>query len=142
MHRAFGIPVVVATTVVGSTVFASIGQSAHIALVIMTGMLSIGAAVLSSLQTFLNYSGDSEKHKIASVKYGMLRREIEQFLEDPDGASEVLREFQENFRARWNQVEMESPPIPQRIHDQSHAQLMKHLEEEKARRAIAKQSTV
>lgn len=135
MHRALGIPVVIVTTVVGTTVFSTMGKSPHVALIIVTGLLSLSAAILSSLQTFLSYSANAERHKFAAVKYGMLRRELEQFLDDPDESAQVLKEFSENFRVRWDAVDQESPPIPENIHREATAQLKRSIEEERMRAA-------
>jgi hypothetical protein len=135
MHRALGIPVVIVTTVVGTTVFSTMGKSPTEALTIVTGLLSLSAAILSSLQTFLSYSANAERHKFAAVKYGMLRRELEQFLDDSDESAQVLIEFCENFRVRWDAVDQESPPIPETIHRDATAQLKRSLEEERMRAA-------
>lgn len=133
LHRAMGFPVILLTTVVGSTVFATMGKSPDPMVVIATGLFSLLAAVLAALQTFLNYSTLAEKHKIAATSYGMLRREIEQFIDDPDASPVILREFSEGFRARWAQVDQESPTIPQSIHEKAQAQLLQFLSEESAR---------
>lgn len=136
LHQALGVPVTIFTTVVGTTVFSSLGQSPNTALIILTGLLSITAAILSSLQTFLGFSANAERHKLAAIKYGMLRRELEQFLEDPDESADVLREFSQNFRVRWDAVDQESLPIPERIHQAAIVQLKKSFDEERARSAV------
>jgi len=133
LHRALGIPVVIVTTVVGTTVFSSLGNEPNVAMTIVVGCLSIAAAVLSSLQTFLNYSGAAERHNTAGIKYGMLRRELEQFLDDTDDSKEVLKEFMENFRARWDQIDQESPPVTERVHDEAYAHLRRSLKDRDTR---------
>ena len=129
MHRYLGIPVVITSTIVGTTVFASLGQQPHVAVSIVVGLLSVGAAILSSLQTFLSCSASAERHKIASVKYGMLRRELEQFINDPDESNIILKEFMENFRIRWDQLDHESPPINETIYNRAYSQLQKRVEQ-------------
>lgn len=129
MHRFLGIPVVITSTVVGTTVFATLGQQPQIAISIVVGLLSVAAAILSSLQTFLSYSASAERHKIASVKYGMLRRELEQFINDPDESRLVLKEFMENFRTRWDQLDHESPPLNEATHNRAYLQLQKRIEQ-------------
>jgi hypothetical protein len=136
MHRALGIPVVIVTTAVGTTVFSTMGQSPHIALTVVTGLLSLTAAILSSLQTFLSYSANAERHKFAAIKYGMLRRELEQFLDDPDESANILREFSQNFRVRWDAVDQESPPIPEQIHQNALAKLRRSFDDERTRDAV------
>jgi len=136
MHRVLGIPVVILTTFVGTAVFASVGKTPqHPAVPIVTGVLSVLAAILSSLQTFLGHSSNAERHKSAAVKYGMLRRELEQFLEDSDESSQILKEFMENFRARWDQVDQESLVVSEKIHDEAVRILERNLAEEKLREA-------
>lgn len=135
MHKALGIPVVIVTTAVGTSVFSSLGQQEqNTALIIVTGLMSLTAAVLSTLQTFLGYSTNAERHKISAVKYGMLRRELEQFLEDPEESKTVLKEFTESFRIRWDAVDQESIPVPEKIHEQALAQI-KRLNDSDALRA-------
>ena len=48
----FGVPVVVLTTFVGTTVFATLSHHVNVALRIAVGMISVLAAVLASLQSF------------------------------------------------------------------------------------------
>lgn len=133
MHRALGVPVVIVTTTVGTTVFASMGKSPHIALVVFTSAFSLIASVLSGLQTFLNYSRQSERHKLAATKYGMLRRELEEMLCNARKDHVLPQTFLKNFRTRWDQVDQESPEISERIHAVSSKQLERCLEEERLR---------
>lgn len=129
LNRALGVPVVIVTTLVGTTVFASLANMPNTAITIIVGLFSVAAAILSSLQTFLNHSGSAERHNTAAIKYGMLRRELEQFLDDPDDSREVIREFMAKFRARWDQVDQESPPLSERIHESALAHLRRSLRE-------------
>ena len=111
-----GVPVVGLTTIVGTSIFATLASGQQpIWVRVLIALLSIGAAVLASLQTFLRYSELSQKHKAAAVQYGTLRREIEDLLT----LSEELidRESVKSIRSRWDTVEQESPSIPQRIYD-------------------------
>lgn len=73
-----GIPVIVLSTIVGSAVFASIQSTSTTNIKIVVGALSITAAILSGLQTFLKFSERAQRHKITATKYGVLRRELEQ----------------------------------------------------------------
>lgn len=135
MHKAFGIPVVIVTTAVGTTVFSSVGQhEQNVALTIVTGLLSIAAAILSTLQTFLGYSANAERHKISASKYGMLRRELELFIEDQDVSKEAFKDFTQSFRMRWDAVDQESLPIPERIHEKSLAQIKRIHEADELRK--------
>lgn len=76
-NKLLGIPAIVISTLVGSAVFASIEHEASGAMKIVLGLLSIGAAVLASLQTFLSYSERAERHRITSARYASVRRQLE-----------------------------------------------------------------
>jgi hypothetical protein len=82
--------------------------------------------VLSSLNTFLNYGELAERHRNASVKYGNLRREIEQLVCFMDTKTD-LEAIMEDVRKRWDGVDLEAPEIPQEIHDKVVADLRKNL---------------
>jgi hypothetical protein len=68
----WGIPAVVLSTVVSTSVFASLLKQPDPWLQITLGFASVAAALLASLQTFLSYSERAEKHRIAGAKYGAL----------------------------------------------------------------------
>ena len=133
-QRLLGIPVVIVSTVVGTTVFATISSSPHPAAQILVGILSVTAGILSSLQTFLNFPELAEKHKIAAVKYGGLRREIEQVGTFASSGSDQLQTFFESFRTRWDALDEDSPSIPMSIYRQTVA----IVEAEKARQGELK----
>ena len=74
----FGIPVVALTTLVGTTVFASLQRSdVNTGFRIAVGMISVLAAVLASLQTFLRFGERAEKHRAAAERWASIRREID-----------------------------------------------------------------
>jgi len=116
----------------GTAVFTSIAANSQgsIALQVTAGLLSMAAAALSSLYTFLNYGGLAERHRTAAVKYGNLRREVEQLLCFMNNKND-LEATMENIRTRWDSVDFEAPEIPQKIHDKVRRQLSKNPEEEK-----------
>jgi hypothetical protein len=76
-HYWIGVPAIFASTVVGTTIFASMSNSASETVKIVAGCLSIAAAFLSGLLTFLNYGDRSKEHKVAATKYSSLRRDFE-----------------------------------------------------------------
>lgn len=115
--RLLGIPVVILTTVIGTAVFSSMASGgSSILLQAVAGVLSVFAAIFSSLQTFLNYGELAERHRNVSVKYGNLRREIEELLCFMDAKSD-LEAVMKDIRVRWDAVDLEAPSIPQKIHD-------------------------
>ena len=84
-----GIPTILFTTVVGTSVFASLStKSISVTATVVIGFVSIMAAILSSLQTFLGFSERADRHRDAGVKYGTIGRKMELMLNEnamPDG---------------------------------------------------------
>ena len=73
-----GVPVILITAIVGTSVFASIAaEPIAVEAKVVVGLLSVFAAVLSSLQTFFKFSERAEKHRAFAARYGAVRREIE-----------------------------------------------------------------
>ena len=112
-----GIPVVVLSTLVGTSVFANIGRLADPRLQILIGLVSVAAATLASLQTFFRFAEKAEKHRTAAAKYGALRREVEETLAlQTHTAPETIVAL----RQRIDRLAEEAPQIPPRIWAQRH----------------------
>jgi len=109
-----GIPVVILTSLVGTSVFATLQHEVDIRFKIATGLVSVLAAVLASLQTFLRVSEKAEKHRAAGATYGAVAREIEQGLNVP-GSSDKEKEFLDNLRDRMDTLAKEAPEIPEYV---------------------------
>lgn len=76
--RFLGVPVIIITAVISASAFASIlAQTIPLYAKVITGLCSVAATVLSSLQTFFKFSERSEKHRMFGAKFGALRRELE-----------------------------------------------------------------
>ena len=106
-----GIPAVVLSTLVGTSVFATVQKQPQLWMQITVGLASVAAALLASLQTFLGYSERAEKHRIAGAKYGALGRELEQIR--ASGATPTFDEMSA-VRNRLDDLAVESPnnPLP------------------------------
>ena len=95
-HLLLGIPVVVLTTLVGTSAFASLSKAHGDSItflgvdpdvvLLVVGTISVLAAVLSSLQTFLRYATRAEGHRIAALRYETLRRDMATTLALPRAA--------------------------------------------------------
>jgi hypothetical protein len=72
---ALGIPALIASTIVGTSVFSSLSNNETPAL--WVGLLSITAAALGAVQTFLDFGGRTDKHRLAAVKYKSVIRCLE-----------------------------------------------------------------
>ena len=84
---------------------------------LFVGILSVAAAVLAALQTFLDYPARAERHRIAAAKYKGLIHEIEQVLcrePHPESRDTTLIA---GLRDRLADLEESMPVVPQHIYD-------------------------
>jgi len=85
--RLIGVPVILFTTLVGTSALASV--AAEIIpnwSKIIIGLLSISAAIMSGLQTFFGYADRAEKHRESAARFGSIRRQFEILYIRRDGA--------------------------------------------------------
>jgi len=111
MRYALGVPAVALPAVVGTSIFASIGGSADTSVVLFVGLISIIAAVLTALQTFLDYPGRAARHHVAAAKYKANIHELEQMLVGPLDPKIVTDEWITDLRARLDTLEESSPVV-------------------------------
>lgn len=118
-HFWLGVPAVVLSTIVGTAVFASLGRFVDEAALlwpkIAVGLLSVVAAVLVSLQTFLRYSEQAESHKTAGAKYAHLKHKLEMLAAIPPENDAQLKNELEAIEAEWEKVREESPNLPTKV---------------------------
>jgi hypothetical protein len=118
-NMALGVPVVITTSIVATSIFASLSQrETNIWLAIPTGLLSVLAAVLSSLQTFLRFSELSSAHKAAAVSYDGVKRRLDLFFlefgRDSDRPSALKR--LEEIAGKLDSIGGAAPTIPDSIY--------------------------
>lgn len=114
---SLGIPATIASAIVGTGTFAALQKSPDRAVQIIIGVLAIVAAILASVQAFLDLGARAERHRIAGVKYKAVIRRLEQLgigaisglgLDAP-----VLTELRQSLDA----LEEEMPVVPPSIYD-------------------------
>ncbi|MEO1390603.1 MAG: SLATT domain-containing protein [Cyanobacteria bacterium J06634_6] len=110
IHYWLGIPSVLLSTLIGTSIFATLGESVETNLRLAAGLVSVLAAGLTSLQTFLKLSEKSEKHRSAAARYGSLRREIEELL----SLQSLNESSAASLREAIDRLAEESPSIPNR----------------------------
>lgn len=121
LNVRLGVPVVVMTSVAGSTIFATSGETGAKPLQYAAGAMTLLATVLASLQTFLAYGERAAKHKGAAVRYGELRTETQVMLTCDLEQVPNLDKRIESIRKRWTVVDREAPPLPQKIYAEAEA---------------------
>ena len=132
-NNLLGIPVIIATAVVGTSIFATLSGSPDIAWKITAGIVSLLAATLSALQTFFKFSETAERHRAAGAAYGALRRDVELFLlkyseAEVDARSSALQEL-ERLSSKLSELASGSPRIP----DGAFQRAIKEIEGERGR---------
>ena len=112
-NKQLGIPVVILTTTVGTSVFASLTITSPNAWAqILVGLTSICAAVLASLQTFLNFSDKSDQHRLAANRYSKIKHDIEiSILELDNAPDDEIAAFVKQVQVKWDATN-ENSPIP------------------------------
>lgn len=109
-----GVPVVVLCTFVGTAVFATLEKQVDVRLQILAGSLSVAAAVLSSLQTFLRLPERAEKHRTVAARAGGLRREIEQLLATQP-VKAIAEEKLDRLREEIDTIAEDAPEVSAKI---------------------------
>lgn len=114
-HLWLGLPAIAVSTVVGTAVFASISQQPNPLVQLAAGLLSVTAAVLSGLQTFLKYPELAEKHRLAAAKFANLTHRIELLASrQAESEADIFAELK-SIEEVWNKLREESPTLPSRI---------------------------
>lgn len=110
----FGVPVVILTTFVGTSVFATLQHHVNLGLRIAVGMVSVLAAVLASLQTFLRFGERAEKHRTAAEAWAELRRDMEAMIAlhptYPESRGDP-KKYLDDVRQRFSQIAQQSPEM-------------------------------
>jgi hypothetical protein len=114
-HLGLGVPVVIFTTMVGTGAFAAINDTTTNSWKIAAGVVSILAAVLASVQTFLAFGERSDRHRVAATRYAGTRRSIELALTNHDASAVPL------IKGEMDRIGGASPQIGQRTWDAARA---------------------
>lgn len=112
LHLFLGVPSAALATVVGTSVFFALQSKPEIWWQITVGLMSIAAAILSALQSFLNYNDKAEKHRAAGAKFNAVGRELELWLALPQEHLDKL----ESIRQQMDVLGNNSPHIPSSVH--------------------------
>ena len=75
--RILSVATLVLTTIVGTSIFATLNSSPATAWKVTAGLISLIAAVLAALQAFLLYPELAERHRQTASKVGDLRRQLD-----------------------------------------------------------------
>jgi hypothetical protein len=108
-HYIIGVPAVVFASIVGTAIFAGLEKDSPRAMVVAS--VSILAAVLSALQTFLRLSERAAAHSTAADWYSAVRRDIEEVLHLPVESRGTVKDFLDRVRKEMNRVAQDAPQL-------------------------------
>jgi hypothetical protein len=111
-HFWLGIPAVILSTVVGTAVFATLeNQAVSIPARVIIALVSIAAAVLAGLQTFLRLSETAAEHAHAGDWYAAIKRDIEQLRALRREERGSARACTDTLRKEMNKAGQKSPEL-------------------------------
>jgi hypothetical protein len=112
-----GVPTIICSTIAGASALASFSKSPGSTGGIIAGIVSLVAAVLAALQTFFDYPGRAERHRLAATKFKAIIRELEQALTGTPPKADQSEEWVTDFRRRMDALEEISPVVSRSIYD-------------------------
>lgn len=110
-----GLPVVVFTTAVGTSLFATLDTQQSTEVRIVVGTISVLAAIFAAVQTFFNFAARADQHVLAADWYASIRRKIEQELRIPRMYRGDPKKFMDGIRKEMNTVGSQFPEIGERL---------------------------
>ena len=116
LHRQnylLGIPVIVVSSVVGTAVFADWGKDNALKWVV--GSVSIVAAILASLQTFLKFGENATLHGSAADWFAAIRRDIDETLALPPELRGHPKHALDSIRQEINKASQKSPELSEQL---------------------------
>lgn len=111
---ALGIPTLIVSTIVGTSVFAALSSSQVPSL--WVGVLSMLAAVLAALQTFMDFGGRSDKHRHAAVRYKASIRQFEESIVQQKSGVEPTMDELAAMRTTLDDLEEAAPVVMPNIY--------------------------
>lgn len=112
LHLVLGLPSVALSIVVGTAVFVSISKESTGSTKIVLGLVSLGAAVLSSLQTFLRYAERAERHRTTGAKYGAMKRRLELLKALPPQEDKEVATILASIKSEVDHIAESAPEVP------------------------------
>lgn len=111
-----GLPVVIFTTAVGTSLFATLNQpDLDLWLRVTVGSISVVAAILAGIQTFLSFAKRADQHAVAADWYASIRRKIEQQVNTPRKGRSDPKKFLDEVRKDMNTVGSQFPEVGERM---------------------------
>jgi hypothetical protein len=111
-NLGLGIPAVVFSSIVGTSLFASLTRdSVNISLRVLIGCISVLAAVAAALQTFLRFAERAAQHVTAADWYAAIRRDTAELLALPRNVRGPVKPALDTIRMQLNRAGQNAPEI-------------------------------
>ena len=104
------------SAIVATSLFAFLSDTGNEMLKILTGVVSVLAAITAAANTFLNYGELAEQHRQAAVSFGSLRRRME-LINLSDDANK--RPLMDKVREDWEELEKQAPVLLAKLYAES-----------------------
>lgn len=121
-----GVPATIISAIVGTSTFAALQQSPGRALQLVVGTLAIVAAILTSLQAFLDLGARAERHRIAGVRYKAVIRQMEQLGIGTIKGLGLDAPALSELRRQLDTLEQEMPVVPPGVYEQIEDKYRRH----------------
>jgi hypothetical protein len=99
-------------SVVGTAIFATVNSEPSDTWKVVTGLVSLAAAVLAAFQAFLQYPELAHHHRQAASRMGGLMRRLDVI----SAAGSVDASALEEVRLRWERISEEAPAVAGRLY--------------------------
>jgi hypothetical protein len=113
LNYLIGVPAIIFSSIVGTAVFAGLQKDSPQAFTVAA--ISIIAAVLAGLQTFLRFPERAAQHASAADWYSAIRRDIEEQLHLPIDSRGSAKDCVDKLRKEINRVTQEAPELDVRL---------------------------
>ena len=110
-----GFVVAVLTALIGTSVFATLQEDVSTGARIVVGLVSVAAAIFSSVQAFAGLGQRTEEYERAARRYGIVRRRLEIAQQSLPADHGARLEFLEQLKRELDAAAEDSPNAPTRI---------------------------
>lgn len=128
-HLFIGIPLVVLTAFIGTSIFAALERGAPIEFRIFAGFCCVLATILASVQTFLKWRERSDEHNRTAAGYAAVRRQIEQYEAFKNGIQNSEHIFFDAVRIELDTLATR-PPVPEKYMRKAEKEIKRRDKEE------------
>lgn len=109
-NRIIGIVSAIFSAIVGSSIFVSLGENkTNFTLVILAGLISISATILTSIMAFLKLPEIANQCHNSGNQYAEIRKELELLLTFSD--TKTIEQEIVIIKNKWNDIRNNSVPI-------------------------------